>query len=77
MNGNSGIIHSSPLFRFYVTTKSTHEIVDTSCARFIFSEHNESHTWDYWEIRKLPLVLVIKRRVSEIARIVPEWVRVY
>ena len=42
MNRNAGIIHASPLFRFYVTTKSTHEIVGASCARFAFGEHNES-----------------------------------
>ena len=43
MNRNAVIIHASPLFRFYVTTKSTHEIVGASSARFVFNEHNESH----------------------------------
>lgn len=79
MNRNCIITHSSLLFKFDVTTKSTHKIVDASCARYIFHKNVESPIWSYMEIRKFQIfVLVIKKtKLPEIARIVPEWMRIY
>lgn len=63
MNRNCIITHSSLLFKFDVTTKSTHKIVDASCARYIFHKNVESPIWSYMEIRKFQIfVLVIKRQ---------------
>lgn len=35
MNRNGSIIHTSLLFRFYVTTRNPHRSVDATCARYI------------------------------------------